>query len=355
VNTVHVVVPDGIDDEARPSGGNVYDRRLCSGLAALGWTLHEHRIPGSWPWPDATAERALTRRMACIPDRAAVLVDGLIACTAAAVLVPQARRLRLVVLVHMPFGGGPAGQALSDERSREAAVLVAAVRVITTSVWTRRQLVAAYGLREDQIVVARPGVDAVGLAEGTAAGGALLCVAAVAPHKGHDVLLAALAALRHVPWQCVCVGSLEHDPAFVGRLRRGTEAAGLSNRVSFTGPRVGKALEQAYERSDLLVLPSRVEAYGMVVAEALAYGLPVVASAVGGLPEALGRTAEGHAPGLLVPPGDQRRLAGALRRWLLEPDLREQLRQTARQRRATLARWSETSERVARALTEAVG
>jgi glycosyltransferase involved in cell wall biosynthesis len=353
VSTVHVVVPAGIDDQAQPSGGNVYDRRICSGLAALGWTVVEHHVLGSWPWPDARAEEALALRVACIPDAAVVLVDGLIASTAPAVLVPQARRLRLVVLVHMSLAAGPAAQGLADARTREGAVLAAAVRVVTTSMWTRQQLVAAYGLPADSILLAQPGVDAAALAERTPGGGALLCVAAVARHKGQDVLLGALAALPDLPWHCVCVGSLDTDPAFVDQLRHRVQAAGISHRVIFTGPRCGDLLDQSYQAADLLVLASRAEAYGMVVAEALAQGLPVVASAVGGVPEALGRTLDGRIPGLLVPPGDRSSLTRALGRWLLEPDLREHLRQAARDRRTALVRWSDTSERVAHALTEA--
>ena len=53
VTEVHVVVPEGIDDPARPSGGNTYDRRVCRGLAALGWAVREHAVPGDWPRPGA--------------------------------------------------------------------------------------------------------------------------------------------------------------------------------------------------------------------------------------------------------------------------------------------------------------
>ena len=66
---------------------------------------------------------------------------------------------------------------------------------------------------------------------------------------------------------------------------------------------VGGALTRRYRTADLLVHASRLESYGMVVSEALGFGIPVVATAVGGVPEALGRTAEGL-PGLLVPPDD---------------------------------------------------
>ena len=52
---VHVVVPDGIDDPARPSGGNAFDRQVCRGLERIGWSVHENAVPGSWPRPDAAA------------------------------------------------------------------------------------------------------------------------------------------------------------------------------------------------------------------------------------------------------------------------------------------------------------
>ena len=76
MNAVHFVVPAGIDDPSRPSGGNTYDRRIARGLAAAGWTVHLHEIPGSWPWPDAKSLGALAAAVRGIPDRAVVLLDG---------------------------------------------------------------------------------------------------------------------------------------------------------------------------------------------------------------------------------------------------------------------------------------
>jgi len=98
------------------------------------------------------------------------------------------------------------------------------------------------------------------------------------------------------------------------------------------------------------VLASRAETYGMVVTEALAHGLPVIATAVGGLPEALGHGATGIRPGLLVPPGDQAALTAALCDWLSDADLRQRLRRVARERRTTLSGWSATTDRISRVL-----
>ena len=89
----------------------------------------------------------------------------------------------------------------------------------------------------------------------------------------------------------------------------------------------------------------------MTVTEALAHGLPVIAAAVGGLPEALGATADGTRPGLLVPPGDPAALAAALGDWLGNERHRHRLRAAARQRRSTLRGWEQTTQEIANALT----
>ena len=78
VRTVHVIVPEGIDDPARPSGGNRYDRRVCDGLAATGWVVHEHAVAGDWPRPSDAAHAELARALWQIPDGALVLLDGLV-------------------------------------------------------------------------------------------------------------------------------------------------------------------------------------------------------------------------------------------------------------------------------------
>jgi glycosyltransferase involved in cell wall biosynthesis len=118
--------------------------------------------------------------------------------------------------------------------------------------------------------------------------------------------------------------------------------------VRFAGPRTGAELDRAYASADLLVLASHAETYGMVITEALARGLPVLATDVGGVTEALG-----HPPaGLLVPPGDAAALGAALRSWLEDAGLRARLRRAARERRASLRPWAATAADVARVLEE---
>jgi glycosyltransferase involved in cell wall biosynthesis len=355
VRAVHLVVPDGVDDPTRPSGGNTYDRYVCRHLGLLGWSVHEYAPPGPWPQPDTDALAALAGVMRRIPDGALALLDGLVASAAAEVLVPEACRLRLVILVHMPLGHRPADGTAAAIRMRERAVLEAAAAVVTTSQWSRSRLLELYSLPPDRVQVAEPGVDPADLATGSAGGGELLCVANVTLEKGHDVLVEALLSLSEQPWRCLCVGSVDRAPEFVEDLRRRARGAGLGDRVLFPGTRTSSDLDRSYVAADLMVLASRAETYGMVVTEALAHGLPVLATDVGGLTEALGYGEDGMLPGVLVPPDDPVALAAALRAWLADAELRGRLRHAARERRRSLSGWSTTASAIAGVLAEVSG
>ena len=342
-------MPAAVDDPARPSGGNSYDRRLCQGLTDLGWEACEHRLAGSWPVPN-DVDRA---RLAAVVDRAPrdglLLIDGLIASAAPAELSRSTlREIRLAVLVHLPLGvaAAPESAVVADER----AALARADAVIVTSRWTRRWLLDAYRLPSERVQVAEPGAAIAGLTRSTPAGGRLLCVGALAPHKGQDVLVSALARLGGFDWRCTLVGP-EVDSAYARLVRVLVTSSGLDGRVELAGPLAPTALAARYAEADLVVVPSLIETYGMVVTEALAHGIPVIATAAGGLPDTLALADDGSGPGLLVAADDSAALADALRRWLTDEMLRRRLRDAAALRRSTLPTWSTTAERVASVLT----
>ena len=349
---VHVVVPDGIDDPGRPSGGNVYDRRLIDALASAGWVVDVHPVGWCVAGGRSGGSRAVAPRAGRDAAGSVVLVDGLVASAVPEVLVPESRRLRLVVLLHLPLGGRDDAEATT----REGRVLSAAGAVVTTSRWTRDRALELYALPPQRVHVAAPGAARSAAVRGTPQGRQLLCVAALTPDKGHDVLLAALGKVSDLDWDLVCVGSRDVDPAHTAELALLAEELGLGGRVRFAGTQTGPRLAASYAAADVVVLPTRIESYGMVLTEALARGIPVIASAVGGVPEAVGARPhgagpDGRLPGLLVPPGDAGALADAVRRWLELPELRVTLRRNALERRASLTGWDETADRVARVLT----
>ncbi|GII58672.1 glycosyl transferase [Planotetraspora thailandica] len=363
LRTVHAVLPGDVDDPELVSGGNVYDRRLCQALEAHGVAVREIAAEGSWPRPDDQARAALARALGAVPDGSVVLLDGLVACGVPEVVVPHADRLRLAVLVHMPLADEiGASQGASEDLSsaeldaRERETLRAASAVVATGASTARRLISHHGLPAGRVHVVSPGTDAAPLAPGTDGASRLLAVGSVTPTKGHDLLVEALADLADLPgpaWTCTIVGPLTRDPGHVARLRRLIERHGLGERILLAGPQTGGELAAVYGTADLMVLPSRSETYGMVVAEALARGVPVLAAAVGGVPDTLGEDSHGYVPGILVPP-DSASIATGLRRWFGEPGLRDRLRTSARHRRDRLETWHETARRMVLVLEKLV-
>ena len=352
---IAVVVPGGVDDPLRPSGGNTYDLRAVDALRRLGVPVRRLDVPGGWPWPSPDDEAGLGAALAAVPDGGAVLVDGLVGCAAPDVVAAHAARVRLALLVHLPLAD-ETGLTAADAAAlggREGRAVRAAAVVVATSRATAARVESLHRLPPGSVAVAAPGVAPAAPTTPTDGGGRLLCVASLTPRKGQDVLLAALAMLApRPPWRLVLAGPA--DPAFGAVLRTTAAGPGLDGRVTFAGPLAGAALDAAYAAADLLVLPSRAEPYGMVVTEALARAVPVVATDVDGVPEALGTTPAGGRPGLLVPAGDPAALAAALTGWLTDPALRARLRAAAAQCRAHLAGWPATAAALLTVLGRAV-
>lgn len=324
---VYFVVPDAIDDTARVSGGNVYDRQVRDGLRSDGWDVRMILVGDGSPAAQAFAE---------LPDGALALVDGLVAVEESHTVVAESRRLRLVVLAHMVWG---------VDRERE--VLQVVNTVVATSEWTRSELTSRDLVAPGNVVVARPGTDPAPATVASPAGGRLLCVGVVAPHKGQDLLVHALSRLTDIEgWTCTIAGALTTAPEFVDELRSTIQKSRLTPRVTFVGPLAGTSLERAYGGTDLVIAPSRSESFGMVVAEALAHGIPVVASRVGGIPEAMSQSNAGT----LVPADDPWALEVVLRQWLTGTEHRAELKAAAMDARLAVRPWSATIAVIAAAL-----
>lgn len=330
---VAFVVPGSI--EAR-TGGSIYDRRIAEGLRARGWRVSVHELPGAFPHPDAAARTHAAAVFGGLEDGSLVLADGLAFGTLPALVAREASRLRLVALVHLPLAEevgldpGVAAALAADERR---ALAFAAAVVVTGA--TTVPLVEALGVARVRIALVEPGTDRAPVAVGSEGGTlALLSVASVTPGKGHDLLIEALAEVPTRAWHLTCAGSLVRHQAAVERLRNRITTCGLDDRVTLAGDVDAAVLAHWYARSDLFVLASYRETYGMAVAEAIARGLPVIATTTGAIPSIVGNRA-----GLLVPPGDRRGLTSALTRVLSDPALRAQLRDGALVARDRLPTW----------------
>jgi glycosyltransferase involved in cell wall biosynthesis len=342
--TCHFLLPGDWDT---PTGGYTYDRRLAQALRNTGWTVEPLVLEGAWPWPAGAQLEAAATRIAALPDGALVVADGLAFGALPDVVRPHADRLRWVALVHHPLhletGLDAADSASLLASETRALQLVHQVIVVSHS--TARD-VAAMGVRLADIAVVEPGTDPAPPSPAPArpAGPVqLLCVATLTPRKGHAVLLQALAGLAQLPWALHLVGSAGRDPA-TASLVHGMAAA-LGGRVVCHGEIPGAELHAHYAAADVFVLPSLYEGYGMVVAEALAHGLPVVTTDGGALAHTLPPAA-----GLQVPAGDMPALQTALERVLTDVGLRERLAAGARAAAAALPTWPQQAARFASVL-----
>jgi glycosyltransferase involved in cell wall biosynthesis len=330
------------------TGGYGYDRRIITGLRALGWEVTVHTLDASFPLPSDPALRQAQELFAGFADRALVLVDGLALGAMPQVVVPHAARLCLMALVHHPLAlesGLEPRLALKLARSERRA-LEAMRHIIVTSQATKQAL-GPYGIESERVSVVEPGTDEAPVTR-RARGDVLemLCVATLIPRKGHDLLFEALSTLSS-RWHLTCVGSLTRSPQTVAQLRAQLQRLGLEQRVSLVGEVREQALTQRYAGADLFVLPTRYEGYGMAVAEALAHALPVVSTRAGAIPELVGLNA-----GLLVEPDDVMQLRAALERMLSEPGLLSRLATGAQAVRSTLPRWQDCCARMSRVLLQ---
>jgi glycosyltransferase involved in cell wall biosynthesis len=338
---LHLVVPGPLDQR---TGGYIYDRRMAHGLRALGWQVRVHELDGSFPIPDAAARSAAAACLdACRLDPGVLLIDGL--ALPAFGDLSDALPAPWMALVHHPLAletGLDAADA-TMLAALERRLLAGAARIVVTSPRTARDLAADYGIEAERAGIALPGTDPAPEAAGsTGPETVLLCVGALTPRKGHAVLIDALARLRDLDWRLVCLGSAVRDRANAERIFASVVARGLQERVRFLGEQDEAGLGFWYARADLCVLASHHEGYGMVLAEALARGLPVVATRAGAIPDTVPADA-----GLLVPPGDPDALAEALRRVLVEPELRRSLRRGAAAARHRLPGWPEAARALA--------
>ena len=297
-------------DLATPTGGYAYDRRMIAELERLGWQIDVVNLGDGFPRPSDAQRAAALARLMDIPSGRAVVIDGL----ALGVLPEEAKQVAvahpLVALVHHPLAlesGLSAAQA-ADMRASERAALASAKRVIVTSPATARALVADYGVPEDRIVVALPGNDPVRLATPNTSGAVrLLAIGSIVPRKGFDILIAALATLTDLPWHLTIAGDRTRNVKASAQLDADIGRFNLAGRITVLGAVSDEKIVDLYENADLFALASRHEGYGMAFSEAIACGVPVIATTAGAIPE----TVPGEA-GVLVPPDNIDACAAAL-------------------------------------------
>lgn len=342
---VAFAVPGNIDT---PTGGYAYARRTLDLLPDYGVVAHRLTLPATYPFPGADDIERTRHLFAQVAPDTVALIDGL-AFGAMPPHLADAIRQPIVALVHHPLAY-ETGITQADERrfrAFETHALARAQHVITSSTTTAHVLLTEYKVASNALTVAEPGTNPALRSQGGRQGTpvALLAVGTVIPRKGYAVLIEAMQQLEDLDWHLTIVGDLDRDRTTTNDLRRRLLQSGLRGRITLAGALPDRDLQRAYARSDVFVMPSLYEGYGMVLTEAVARGLPIVCTTAG----AMADTAPDDAS-LKVPAGDATVLAEALRKVISDHELRQRLADNSWQRARQLPRWESTAEKIAHVL-----
>jgi glycosyltransferase involved in cell wall biosynthesis len=350
---VAFAIPGDIDLR---TGGYIYDRRVMALLPQFGVRPRHLALPDGYPSPSAADLETTAEAFAKVPKEVVLMVDGLAYGAMTTDVIARAT-CPIVALVHHPLcvETGLSPERQSELKASETAALQLARRVIVTSATTAAGLIADFAVPAEKIAVAEPGTDPAPRAAAGAAGRAaaphtirLVAVGSVVPRKGYDVLVGALAQLSHLDWELIIAGDRDRSPDTTRGLEAQIGSCKLSGRVQLAGALDEGELGALYGNADLVVMPSIYEGYGMVLGEALARGLPIVATTGGAAAETV---PDGTA--LKVPPGDIAALTAALQRAIADAGLRQRLADAAWAAGQKLPRWADTARIVAGAIRDA--
>ena len=369
MTTVVFAIPGDID---LPTGGYTYDRRVLALLPQYRIDAQHLWLPDSYPGPTQADLEWTANAFAKLPRKAVLMVDGL-AYGAMPPDVIERAPCPIIALVHHPLcletGLSEARQA--ELRASEVLALSLARFVVATSDATAKTLIDEFGVSAAQIAVAMPGTDRAAAAvkilpalpqarvsrgthspgEPTASAPAtvqMLSVGSIVPRKGYDVLVKALDRLRDVPeWRLTIAGATDRSPETTSALLAQIMYSSCWDRVCLAGPMSEQALAELYSSSDIFLMSSLYEGYGMVLAEAMARGLPIVCTTGG----AAANTVPDGA-GIKVPPGDETALTQAISRVLRDAALRQRLADESWAAGQALPRWEDTTATIASVIKE---
>lgn len=330
------------------TGGYGYDREIIKGLRDLGWHIDLLALGEGFPSPRAETLKEAENRLSALEDGAIVMIDGLAFGVMDDWATREAGRLRIIALVHHPLA---LESGLSEEqqtllRNSERAALAATRHVVVTSPMTAGELAKNFDVAPSKITVAVPGAVKPPFESKPQNNiPQILSVGSLTRRKGYDILIAALEQVSDLPWQAAIIGSPHLDPSTANTLAEQIKTLKLADRVILAGE--SDDLVPAYEKADIFALASRYEGYGMVFAEALSHGLPIVACKAGAVPDVVPEDA-----GFLVPVDDVEATADALRTLLSDPLERERRAKAAASVGALLPGWADTSEIISNTLED---
>ena len=333
-----------VGDTSRLTGGYLYNARVVSGLCGEGWVVEEVVACGASRGEQEEAAPGFDLDLA---RHDLIVVDALARVVCGPHLDRWRKAVPVVAMVHeLPSVAG------GDTPEVEEPLLRSDLFIVVSG--HGRDVLQRRGVPAGRIRIVSPGFDRLSLPgkDGRLSVGEdgplrVLCVAQWIPRKGILELVRAWASRERPGAVLELIGETDADPEYAARVHKAVANA-PEDSIIVRGPVDDVTLATAYATADLFALPSCYEGYGVVYAEALAHGLPVLACDVGPVPELVG---DGAA--WLVPPGDAGAISEALAVLLGDGELRRMMSAAARERARSLPRWEDTAVGFQRVMREA--
>ncbi|MEM6595137.1 MAG: glycosyltransferase family 4 protein, partial [Pseudomonadota bacterium] len=283
-------------DKDQRTGGFIYEATVLRVLNEIGVPTHHLQLPDSFPYPSSDDMATALQALKAVPSDQPIILDGLVFGAIDPVGLSDVTA-PIIAMIHHPLGleTGLAPDRAAYLKANEAAALEHADHVIVPSPHTAQILTQAFGADPKRVSIAPPGFERPNVKKTPSTPPLILSVGLLAERKGHDILLDALSDLSELEWQAVIVGKT-HDDAYAQSIYKQSAQLGLSDRVRFAGELDTHSLETLFGRADIFALATRYEGYGMVLSEAMLFGLPIISCAAGAVPETVGDA------GILVPP-----------------------------------------------------
>ena len=279
---LHLLIPGDINTL---TGGYIYNKRMVNGLLEMGHNVQVYSLAVDFPFPSPESTQQFVNIINAIPKCETIIIDSL----AFGAIPELLRKIKpnhpIVALIHMPLSIRNEFTAAQRKRLsiREKEAFSYADLILVTSPFTMN-LLKGMGIDPVNIIVVLPGVEVLSHKNKYALfPRKLITVSNFTRNKGHLLLVDALKELKYLNWTLDCYGNTNFDPEYVDTLSRLIDFNNLTDRIFLHAPITGNDLSQVYVNSDLLIHPSEFETYGMVLTEAMAHGIPVIASAGGAI------------------------------------------------------------------------
>ena len=326
------------------TGGYYYLSRILQELPKFGWTGTPLSLGNGFPTPSlevlANAEKLIRSSLSNIP----ILAD----CLAWGTMNQCAQQLsgshKIIPLVHHPLclETGLSKAESKNLFNKEKLVLSVSQKIVTTSPDTSDCLQELFLVPKSKITIAVPGTDSANLAKGRYDNKiGLISVGSVTPRKGYDRLISSLKLLEHLSWHLDIVGDLTLDSKYANSIIKQIKQLNLNHKITVHGALSKADLDKLYFQSDIFVLATLYEGYGMAFTEAMIRGIPIVTTGEGAVISTVSKEA-----GFVVGTTDLPQFTSTLSTLITNSSLREKYQIGAIKTGKKLPSWNDTAEKI---------